>query len=119
MKERLWSRDDVTLLTVVGNLLADLLVRIHGHKRLRTLVERSHDCYVRATKLPPAIEYVSPSWEHLTGYTCEEYMGDPGLVERSVHPGDREIFRTMLQEPGADRAVRLPGAQERWALRLG
>mgnify|MGYP000856967574 FL=1 len=110
MKERLWSRDDVTLLTVVGNLLADLLVRIHGHKRLReseerfrTLVERSHDCYVRATKLPPAIEYVSPSWEHLTGYTCEEYMGDPGLVERSVHPDDREVFRAMLQEPGADR----------------
>ena len=110
VQERLWSRDDVTLLTVVGNLLADLLVRIHGHKRLReseerfrTLVERSHDCYVRATKLPPAIEYVSPSWEHLTGYTCEEYMGDPGLVERSVHPGDREIFLTMMQEPGADR----------------
>lgn len=110
VQERLWSRDDVTLLTVVGNLLADLLVRIHGHKRLReseerfrTLVERSHDCYVRATKLPPAIEYVSPSWERLTGYTCEEFMGDPGLVERSVHPGDREIFLTMMQEPGADR----------------
>ncbi|WP_292490541.1 PAS domain S-box protein [Methanoculleus sp. 10] len=109
-KERSWSGNDVALLTVVGNLLADLLVRIRAHERLqknerrfRTLVERSHDCYIRATKLPPAIEYVSPSWERLTGYTREEFRDDPGLVERSVHPDDRETFRALMQEPGADR----------------
>jgi len=109
-KERSWSGNDVALLTVVGNLLADLIVRIRAHERLqknerrfRTLVERSHDCYIRATKLPPAIEYVSPSWERLTGYTREEYRDDPGLVERSVHPDDRETFRALMREPGADR----------------
>ncbi|MEN6512515.1 PAS domain S-box protein [Methanoculleus sp.] len=109
-KERSWSGNDVALLTVVGNLLADLLVRLRAHEQLREseerfrpLVERSHDCYIRATRQPPAIEYVSPSWERLTGYTREECRSDPGLVKRSVHPDDRETFLALMREPGADR----------------
>ena len=122
-KTRSWSKDDVALLTVVGNLLADLFVRIRAHERLRkseerfrTLVERSHDCYIRAAKQPPAIEYVSPSWERLTGYTREDYRNDPGLVERSIHSDDRETFLALMREPGADRlyAFRVRRKDERY-----
>ena len=110
LQERTWSDDDISLLEVAGNLFAGLFSRIRAHERLqkserrfRTLIERSHDCYIRATGLPPAIEYVSPSWERLTGYTHENLRDDPGLIKRSIHPDDRETFLTLVQKPGADR----------------
>ncbi len=103
---RKWSDDDITLLTVVGNLLANLFIRIRAHERLREseerfrmLVERSHDCYIRATWQPPAIEYISPSCERLTGYTAGECMGIPGFIPDLIHPDDREAFRTLVETP--------------------
>ena len=110
VRERSWSEDDIALLTVVGNLVGDLLGRVRGLKRLReseerfrTLVERSHDCYIRRNTVTSVIEYISPSWERLIGYPREECMDDPGLIERLIHPDDREVFCAMLQEPEADR----------------
>ncbi|NLZ30127.1 MAG: PAS domain S-box protein, partial [Methanomicrobiales archaeon] len=110
VRERSWSRDDVTLLMIVGNLAGNLLARIRAHKQLkkseerfRTLVERAHDCYIRVNAVSSAIEYISPSWKHLTGYTRREYMDNPGLIKQSIHPEDREIFQVMMREPDADR----------------
>ncbi len=108
LQARAWSDEDVALLTVVGNLFADLFVRIRTHERLRkseerfrTLVERSHDCYVRATTAAPAIEYISPSWESLTGHSREEYMSEPGMIGRLIHPDDRETFLALIRERDA------------------
>ncbi|NLA37831.1 MAG: PAS domain S-box protein, partial [Methanomicrobiales archaeon] len=110
IQERAWSGDDVTLLTVVGNQLASLLVRTRTYRRFReseerfrTLVERAHDCYIRRDAASSVIEYISPSWGRLTGYTVEECLDDPGLIERSIHPDDREVFLAMTQEPNSDR----------------
>ncbi len=109
---RRWSDDDITLFTVVGNLLADLFIRIRAHERLREseerfrmLIERSHDCYVRATRQPPAIEYISPSCERLTGYTPGECVDDPAFIQGLIHPDDRETFRILIETPAlpADR----------------
>ena len=36
--------------------------------------------------------YMSPSCERITGYRPEEFVEDPGLAERLVHPEDREFF---------------------------
>jgi diguanylate cyclase (GGDEF)-like protein/PAS domain S-box-containing protein len=39
--------------------------------------------------------YVSPQIEDILGYSPEEWMGDPGLWARQLHPGDRErVFET-------------------------
>ncbi|KLK87486.1 histidine kinase [Methanoculleus sediminis] len=107
-KTRTWSDEDVTLLEIVGNLFADLLSRIRVQERLRTseerfrsLVERSHDCYIRATTAPQAIEYISPSCESLIGYTREEILGNPYFIRRLIHPDDRETFLALLQERDA------------------
>jgi len=35
------------------------------------------------------IRYMSPSCERLTGYTEEEFLADPSLLERLIHPEDR------------------------------
>ncbi len=34
--------------------------------------------------------YVTPSCERITGYTQSEFLADPNLIERIVHPEDRE-----------------------------
>jgi len=109
-RERAWSRDDITLLTVVGNQLASLLIRTRAHKQLseseerfRTLIERSHDCYIRVNMVSSTIEYVSPSWERLTGYAVKECRGGRRFIERLVHPDDQEVLSAMHQEPDSDR----------------
>jgi PAS domain S-box-containing protein len=35
--------------------------------------------------------YVSPSCERITGYRAEEFLQDPGLLDRIIHPDDREL----------------------------
>jgi PAS domain S-box-containing protein len=36
--------------------------------------------------------YVSPSCERITGYSATEFLEDPGLMERIIHPDDLELF---------------------------
>ena len=51
--------------------------------------------------------YVSPQVEEILGYTPEEWIADPGLWARQLHPDDRE--RALEQEtrkPVGERAIR-------------
>jgi len=36
--------------------------------------------------------YISPSCEEVTGYRSEEFIADPSLMERIIHPDDRQPF---------------------------
>jgi len=46
--------------------------------------------------------FVSPQIEQLLGYTAEEWIADPGLWARSIHPDDRErVLREEGPAPGA------------------
>ena len=58
--------------------------------------------YVRAADAEGAPTFVSPQVDRLLGYTAEEWLADPGLFERLVHPDDR-----------ARVAERLAAARER------
>ncbi len=65
--------------------------------------------------------YISPSCERITGYTREEFMQDPGLPARIVHPDDRERVAAHLYEdlsrPGlSEIEFRIVGrdGRERW-----
>jgi diguanylate cyclase (GGDEF)-like protein/PAS domain S-box-containing protein len=42
--------------------------------------------------------YVSPSSERITGYRPDEFYGDPRLLERIVHPDDREHMARHLRD---------------------
>ncbi len=65
--------------------------------------------------------YVSPSCERITGYTREEFVNDPELYSRIIHPDDRERVVAHLREAQGYhelcelefRIVRRDG-QERW-----
>ncbi|MBN2552538.1 MAG: PAS domain S-box protein [Spirochaetales bacterium] len=43
-------------------------------------------------------KYVSPSCRRITGYTAEEFLRDPGLLENIIHPEDHELFVEHLKE---------------------
>ena len=43
--------------------------------------------------------YISPSCERITGYSAEEFMKDPELFTRIVHPDDRESISMHLKSP--------------------
>ncbi len=46
--------------------------------------------YVRAADADGAPTFVSPQVDRLLGYTAEEWLADPGLFARLVHPDDRD-----------------------------
>jgi diguanylate cyclase (GGDEF)-like protein/PAS domain S-box-containing protein len=62
-----------------------------AERRYRTLVERL-PVVTYSAELGPAGSwtYVSPQIEDMTGYTAEEWMADPELWFRRLHPSDRD-----------------------------
>jgi PAS domain S-box-containing protein len=66
--------------------------------------------------------YVSPSCERITGYPAEEFLSDPGLVEKITHPDDRALvaghYRDVLKggcDPCAlDFRIITRTGEERW-----
>ena len=42
--------------------------------------------------------YVSPSCGRISGYAAEEYINDPALITKIVHPDDRETVGRHLEE---------------------
>ena len=70
--------------------------------------------------------YVSPSAERVTGYDRDEFVADPDLYLRIVHPDDQERVREHLtggrhrRQPGVPhREARRRGALDRARLRTG
>jgi PAS domain S-box-containing protein len=62
-----------------------------AERRYRTLVERL-PVVTYSAELGPSGRwtYVSPQIEDMTGYTAEEWMADPELWFRRLHPSDRD-----------------------------
>jgi PAS domain S-box-containing protein len=67
--------------------------------------------------------YVSPACERITGYRREEFLADPQLLLRIVHPDDRQLvarhYRETLQlshqaPATADFRIMTRNGQERW-----
>ncbi len=88
--------------------------------RFRTVADFTYDC---ETWISPEGEclYVSPACEGVTGYSREEMARNPDLLERMVHPGDRDtVSRHMRHLRDASDKVRFDmrittkGGEERW-----
>ena len=68
-----------------------------GAERLRIVADFPYDWeYWRS--MDNRFLYVSPSCERITGYAREEFIEDPGLMLRIVHPDDRERVSTHMRE---------------------
>jgi PAS domain S-box-containing protein len=97
--------------TTTGSHDARLPTQLEGdgsagsiEQRFRTLVEQLPAVVYEAAPGPAgSFHYVSPEIEQVLGYTAQEWMADPGLWLKSLHPADRE------------EAVRLEREHERYA----
>lgn len=115
---------------VVGVLICLFIEALH---RARRRVETSESQYRVLVEHSPNWEfwlgtddryrYVSPICLEITGHTAEEFMADPGLLERLVHPDDRfrytEHFHALCAKTERDDVefefrIRTEDGRERW-----
>lgn len=57
------------------------------------------------------LKYVSPSCERLTGYSAQEYIENPALVDQITHPKDRQIAGYETHTP-------VPAEKDRMDVRI-
>ena len=64
-----------------------------SEERFRLLAEHAQDIIFRYRGVPePAMEYLSPAVESVTGYRPEQFYADPGLIFRILEPEDRPVI---------------------------
>lgn len=68
-----------------------------SEEELRTIIDYSYDWEVWLD-LAGRCKYMSPSCERITGYTREEFMGNPDLFLKIIHPDDYENVRVHRQQ---------------------
>ena len=93
---------------------------LKSEERFRTVADFTHDWEYWITP-EGRHTYVSPSCERITGYNPEEFINDPRLLEKIVHPEDQSTFVTHLrkteQREGAfdlDFRIITRDGKERW-----
>ena len=93
-----------------------------SEKRFRTVADFTYDWESWVGPDGQYI-YVSPSCERITGYSSEEFMKDPELLTKIVHPDDRERISMhlggQLKDAGAedehiDFRIMARGGDVRW-----
>jgi PAS domain S-box-containing protein len=69
--------------------------------------------------------YCSPSCERITGHAAKEFLADPSLRMRLIHPDDRGRFAAHMNETGRVHAVKeeewrfvLPDGSYRWVAHI-
>ncbi len=67
-----------------------------SEEKFRTVATYIHD-WEYWTAPDGNLVYVSPSCERITSYTREEFLQDPGLLTRIIHPDDRKNFILHLK----------------------
>lgn len=94
-----------------------------SESKFRMLAENALDIVYRYSLVPtPHYEYVSPSSEHITGYTPEDFYTDPFLGFRIVHADDKHIAgesEKVMREQKDIRNIRSSQIIMRWIRKDG
>ena len=94
--EDLWSKVLVSVTDITDRKVAEEELR-ENEERFRTVADFTYDWEYWLAPDGQFI-YVSPSCERITGYSPEEFMTDPGLFKKIVHPDDDSIVVNHLGE---------------------
>jgi PAS domain S-box-containing protein len=93
--ERTWSEEDIRLLKVVGETLANVLTR--EQEAYRTLVE--HSLQGLAILQDRRIVFANSAIAEMIGHTVEELLSfSPQEIRTAVHAEDRERIWRVLQD---------------------
>jgi PAS domain S-box-containing protein len=68
-----------------------------SEEKCRTAIDFTCDCETWFSPEGNYI-YVSPSCEHITGYSIDDFLKDPRLFEKIVHPDDCELYPRHFHE---------------------
>ena len=71
-----------------------------SEERFRLLTENATDGIYRFRLDPPGYEYVSPAMTTLFGYERDEWLSDPDLDHKIVHPDDQALIDKMRTPSG-------------------
>jgi PAS domain S-box-containing protein len=63
-----------------------------NESKYRSLIEGARDMIFRMTIPAGSYEFVSPSAEHVIGYTAQQLLDEPLLIAMAIHPESREFF---------------------------
>ena len=90
--------EDVELVSTLADFAWDIIERKRAEdalrkseEKFRTLVDWTYDCE-QWVDPQGDIVYISPSCERITGYRPEDFISDPTLLARIVHPEDRPFY---------------------------
>ena len=93
-----YNASDVELVSTLADFAWDIIERKRAENALRiseekfrTLVDWTYDCE-QWVNPQGGIEYISPSCERITGYRPKDFISDPDLLARIVHPDDRQTY---------------------------
>ena len=107
---RRFELSDISLFVSLAQTLGAAIERARAidsladaERQIRTLIERLPSITYRAGLGARGEWYfISPQVEEIIGYTVEEWMADPGLWERAVHPDDIDWVLEAEDQSGVD-----------------
>ena len=126
-EEALIERDDKGTPIKVTGIIQDITFRKQAEEALRkseeqfrTVADFTYDWEYWIAPDGHHI-YVSPSCERITGYSPEEFVNDPGLLEKIVHPDDHSTVvkhfgeeQSLEKLPPRDFRIITRKGEERW-----
>lgn len=94
-----------------------------SEEKYRTLIERQNDVVYRMSLPDGRYEYVSPAAKTVLGYSAEEFLENPFLIKRIIHPEFTKLFEqewAALLEGKVARTYEYkiidPEGNERWII---
>jgi PAS domain S-box-containing protein len=126
-QKREWSQEAQDRLRIIGEIFANTIVRRHAEKksevdalRYRTVVDFTYD-WEYWQKPDGSFQYVSPSCERICGYSAQDLMTNPSLLQDMIVPEDRATWdehRCSIQKekPSEEIQFRIqrPDGENRW-----
>lgn len=101
---KIWSEEDITLLSTLGDIFANALARKYvestireSEERFRELVDNIDDIFwIHCLETNQPL-YVSPAYERIWGRTCRSIYEDAFSWLESIHPEDRGLATPNLE----------------------
>lgn len=126
-QQRKWNKNDIRLLQTAAEMIAVHLenkwteeILRESEERFRTVADFTYNFEYWISPDGDYI-YVSPSSKRVTGYSADSFLADPKLMEKIVHPEDRQAISQHLQENldskevfSVDFRITTRDGQQRW-----